>query len=161
MCLPTRAYFIRPCRYPLNDVGSRAGQHLPFVQYVVCLAVVAALQEAFSARLGNASAASQFSVRIKWPNDIYAITSQDTEPVKIGGILCHSISRSGEHNVVVGLGLNVDNSEPTTSVNALLASAAPQDKTPGAISRGEALALTLNHLEDFLAVCSPALCLSS
>lgn len=57
---------------------------------------------------------SSLDVRIKWPNDIYS------NGMKIGGILCHSTYRSKEFQVVVGVGLNLDNSQPTTCVNHLL-----------------------------------------
>ena len=128
-----------------------AGQQLPFVQYIVCLAVVAALQEAFAARLASASVAENFPVRIKWPNDIYAGTSP--VPMKVGGILCHSITKAGVHNIVVGLGLNVDNAEPTTAVNAILHDAASKSgQTCKDISRGELLARILNHTEGFMNV---------
>lgn len=40
--------------------------------------------------------------------------------MKIGGILCHSTYRSEEFQVVVGVGLNLDNSQPTTCVNNIL-----------------------------------------
>ena len=40
--------------------------------------------------------------------------------MKIGGILCHSTYRSKEFQVVVGVGLNLDNSQPTTCVNDIL-----------------------------------------
>ncbi len=53
-------------------------------------------------------------IKIKWPNDVYS------KDFKIGGILCHSTYRSKEFQVVIGVGLNLDNSEPTTCVNDLL-----------------------------------------
>ena len=53
-------------------------------------------------------------IRIKWPNDIYS------NGMKIGGILCHSSYRSKEFCVVIGVGLNLDNSQPTTCVNDAL-----------------------------------------
>ena len=53
-------------------------------------------------------------IKIKWPNDVYS------KNLKIGGILCHSTYRSKEFQVVIGVGLNLDNSEPTTCVNDLL-----------------------------------------
>jgi biotin--protein ligase len=53
-------------------------------------------------------------VRIKWPNDIY------TGSLKIGGILCQSAYRNQEFQVVIGVGLNVSNRQPTTCVDALI-----------------------------------------
>lgn len=40
--------------------------------------------------------------------------------MKIGGVLCHSTYRSKEFQVVIGVGLNLDNSQPTTCVNDIL-----------------------------------------
>lgn len=53
-------------------------------------------------------------MRIKWPNDIYA------GKLKIGGILCQSAYRNHEFQVVIGLGLNVRNRQPTTCVDAVI-----------------------------------------
>lgn len=53
-------------------------------------------------------------VRIKWPNDIYS------NGMKIGGVLCYSTYRAKEFQVVIGVGLNLDNSQPTTCVNDIL-----------------------------------------
>ena len=57
---------------------------------------------------------SDIDIRIKWPNDIYS------NDMKIGGILCHSTYRAKEFQVVIGVGLNLDNSHPTTCVNDVL-----------------------------------------
>lgn len=40
--------------------------------------------------------------------------------MKIGGVLCHSTYRSQEFQVVTGVGLNLDNSQPTTCINDIL-----------------------------------------
>ncbi|KAL4558578.1 hypothetical protein LXL04_036779 [Taraxacum kok-saghyz] len=53
-------------------------------------------------------------VRIKWPNDLYL------NGLKVGGILCASTYQSKIFNISVGVGLNVDNDKPTTSLNSEL-----------------------------------------
>ena len=53
-------------------------------------------------------------IRIKWPNDIYS------NGMKIGGVLCHSTYREKDFHVVIGVGLNLDNSQPTTCVNDII-----------------------------------------
>lgn len=66
-------------------------------------------------------------VRLKWPNDIYAVqeptedletgSSEKSNIVKIGGVLCQSsYDGRGDFHVTVGFGLNVTNSEPTTCI---------------------------------------------
>ncbi|KAI9911047.1 hypothetical protein PsorP6_010374 [Peronosclerospora sorghi] len=67
------------------------GTTLPFVHYLVALAIIKAGHTVHSSELGNAG-----SVRIKWPNDIYA------NQVKIGGILCQSEYHNGFFSVPTG-----------------------------------------------------------
>ena len=40
--------------------------------------------------------------------------------MKLGGVLCHSTYRQQEFHVVIGVGLNLDNSSPTTCINDLI-----------------------------------------
>jgi biotin--protein ligase len=67
------------------------GNTLPFVQYLVSLAIIRAVEVVNPSESGKAS-----PVRIKWPNDIYVDT------VKIGGMLCQSEYRDGKFNVTTG-----------------------------------------------------------
>ena len=60
-------------------------------------------------------------VRIKWPNDIYA------NSMKIGGILCQSVYREGAFHVIIGAGLNVNNSKPTTCLASLISDLGRQE----------------------------------
>ncbi|ETN18329.1 ribosomal protein L1 [Phytophthora nicotianae INRA-310] len=64
------------------------GTTLPFVQYLVSLAIIKAVEAVHAAVPGSAG-----PVKIKWPNDIYA------NQVKIGGILCQSEYRDGKFSV--------------------------------------------------------------
>lgn len=88
------------------------GRALPFVQYVVSLAVVrgarAALTDAGSSSEGIAR------VRIKWPNDVYV------DRRKAGGVLCSSTYRDGAYVLFCGVGLNVNNREPAACLSELL-----------------------------------------
>lgn len=98
-------------------------------------------------------------MRIKWPNDLYA------GPLKLGGILCHSSYRDGQFYVVMGVGLNLSNRQPTTCVDALIEAAAAargaaaaagqaqqqQGQAAGmAVSREALLAGVLSRLEPML-----------
>ncbi|KAL8254930.1 hypothetical protein R6Q59_033151 [Mikania micrantha] len=85
------------------------GRVVPHVQYVVCLAVTEAIKD-----IALKNGIPPLDVRIKWPNDLYL------ESLKVGGILCTSTYKSKKFNVSVGVGLNVDNDKPTTSLNAAL-----------------------------------------
>ncbi|OBZ66786.1 Biotin--protein ligase [Grifola frondosa] len=58
-------------------------------------------------------------VRLKWPNDLYAVLD-DGEKKKIGGILVNTSFSSGKVELVVGCGLNVLNPPPITSLSQLL-----------------------------------------
>ena len=60
------------------------------------------------------SQGNDVDIRIKWPNDIYS------NGMKVGGILCHSTYRQKDFHVVIGVGLNLDNGQPTTCVNDII-----------------------------------------
>ena len=126
---------------------------MPFVQYIACLAVIAALDQCFASRLGPQYKRDQLPFRIKWPNDIYCHTDEDKTPVKVGGVLCQTLLTQGTYSMAIGLGLNVSNDEPTTCVNAQLARFHLQASNGAAgATRAEVLALTLNNFEDMLQV---------
>ena len=62
------------------------GATLPFLQYVVTLAVVEALQQAGTQYAGTPAGAARFPFFIKWPNDIYAEGEEEGgAKVKSGG----------------------------------------------------------------------------
>ncbi|KAJ7856610.1 biotin-ligase [Mycena leptocephala] len=82
---------------------------LVFVQYLFALAVVEACRD--ESVLGEAAA----PVRLKWPNDIYAVFGDgEGSKRKIGGILVNTS--------FAGSGLNVLNPPPITSLSQLLPS---------------------------------------
>jgi len=67
-------------------------------------------------------------VRIKWPNDLYAVVGPDGEPNmknvrKIGGVLVNTSFSSGKVDIVIGCGLNVLNLPPITSLAQLQSAA--------------------------------------
>jgi biotin--protein ligase len=90
------------------------GTTLPFVQYVVSLAVVQTCVECLQRAGGDGCNV----IRIKWPNDIYYYSEDSFQ--KIGGILCHSSFRDGIFHMTIGIGLNVSNSKPTMCLNDVL-----------------------------------------
>ncbi|GME42028.1 Biotin apo-protein ligase [Neofusicoccum parvum] len=93
-----------------------------FVQYLAALATVAGVH-------AYAPGYSALPVRLKWPNDIYALdpsrggaASTSTAPsdfAKIGGVLVNSSYQGAEYTLVAGVGVNVANAAPTTSLDAL------------------------------------------
>ncbi|KAJ6613606.1 class II aaRS and biotin synthetase [Mycena sp. CBHHK59/15] len=85
---------------------------LVFVQYLFALAVAEACRE--EAVLGNAGGV----VRLKWPNDLYAVCGDEKK--KIGGILVNTSFQGGKVDIVIGSGLNVLNPPPITSLSQLL-----------------------------------------
>nr|POE76696.1 biotin--protein ligase [Quercus suber] len=91
-----------------------------FIQYIVALAIVAGIHGY------SEGGYSKLPVKLKWPNDIYARSpdassgAADQESfVKIGGILVNSSYSGGDYTLVVGVGLNVTNAAPTTSLSQL------------------------------------------
>lgn len=89
-----------------------------FVQYLAALAIVQGV-------LAYAPGYETLGVKLKWPNDVYAVPPGGSAPVKIGGILVNSSYAGGNYALVVGIGLNVANPLPTTSLDQLAAHASP------------------------------------
>ncbi|KAF2453260.1 biotin-protein ligase [Lineolata rhizophorae] len=94
-----------------------------FVQYLAALAIVVGIRT-------YDSGYEDLPVRLKWPNDVYAldpgaeaehVADQSAGYVKIGGILVNSSYSGGDYTLVVGIGMNVANLAPTTSLDALAA----------------------------------------
>ena len=169
------------------------GRTLPFLQYVATMAAVDAIQDCADEVLAEAAAAhderveaanaaslpatsasrvgfrrgsgKSVDVRVKWPNDLYS------GGLKIGGVLCTSTYTEGAFDVVVGVGINLDNDAPTTCVNAIIGAAwdailaesrsaeknkrvSPRDVSrerlaAGFMNRFEALCSLLNHAGGF------------
>ncbi|KAL9083844.1 MAG: hypothetical protein Q9159_005569, partial [Coniocarpon cinnabarinum] len=123
-----------------HDLQINARAPVVFVQYLAAMAVVDAVtsytstnttapQEGIQASEGY----EQIPVRLKWPNDIYALDTQYVSESpnagsgnwrekyrKIGGILVNTSYTSGHFSVILGIGLNLSNSAPTTSLNTLI-----------------------------------------
>lgn len=103
-----------------------------FVQYLAALAIVDGVKSY------QGGLYKDMPVKLKWPNDIYALdptkaTNPDSRTdgnnnaeadrnkyVKIGGILVNSHYNTQDYIAVCGIGLNLSNNLPTTSLNALL-----------------------------------------
>lgn len=68
---------------------------LVFVQYLFALAVVEACRdESVLGKMGS-------HIRLKWPNDIYALV--DGERKKVGGILVNTSFSGGKVDIVIGI----------------------------------------------------------
>ncbi|KIM41443.1 hypothetical protein M413DRAFT_445443 [Hebeloma cylindrosporum] len=87
---------------------------LVFLQYLFALAVVEACRD--ETVLGP-KAGEQ--VRLKWPNDLYAVGEDKDDLRKIGGVLVNTSFSGGKVDIVVGCGLNVLNLPPITSLAQL------------------------------------------
>ncbi|GAB0494371.1 hypothetical protein MMPV_005663 [Pyropia vietnamensis] len=131
---------------------------LVHLQYAAGLAVVAALRRVWRWPPGG--------VRVKWPNDVYVVPPGGADEadegdgggseeggigggIKVGGVLVEATVRGADVAAVVGLGVNVANAAPTTSLVAA-AAAAGVDVTGGcvpALSRETLLGATLTELE--------------
>ncbi|OTB03699.1 hypothetical protein M426DRAFT_321627 [Hypoxylon sp. CI-4A] len=91
-----------------------------FIQYIAAIAIVEAVKS-------YDKGYEEVPVKLKWPNDIYALdprqpSSSPPSYVKIGGILSNCSYSSGSYQIVLGIGLNATNGRPTTSLDALLSS---------------------------------------
>ncbi|XP_023640065.1 biotin--protein ligase 1, chloroplastic isoform X1 [Capsella rubella] len=112
------------------------GRVVPLVQYVVSLAVTEAVKD-----VCDKKGLPYIDVKIKWPNDLYL------DGLKVGGILCTSTYRSKKfHILLAGVGLNVDNEQPTTCLNAGLKEMSP---APNLLKREEILGGFFHKFETF------------
>lgn len=91
-----------------------------FIQYLAALAIVAGIKN-------YAPGYEKIPVKLKWPNDIYAQLpgSSNNPVVKIGGILVNSSYSGSSYDLVCGIGLNLSNAAPTTSLNLLASTQSP------------------------------------
>ncbi|KAF2745139.1 biotin apo-protein ligase-like protein [Sporormia fimetaria CBS 119925] len=90
-----------------------------FLQYLAGLATYRGIKS-------YAPGYSAIPVKLKWPNDIYAQLpgrSDHNSVVKIGGILVNSSYSGTSFDLVCGIGVNLANELPTTSLNQLAAAA--------------------------------------
>ncbi|KAM0246375.1 hypothetical protein ACHAQJ_010245 [Trichoderma viride] len=94
-----------------------ASRPIVFIQYIAAVAIVEAIRS-YDTGYEN------MPVKLKWPNDIYAL--DPTKPtssqsyVKIGGILSQCSYFDGAYQVILGIGINATNPRPTTSLSDLL-----------------------------------------
>ncbi|KAJ0266086.1 Biotinyl protein ligase (BPL) and lipoyl protein ligase (LPL) [Hirschfeldia incana] len=112
------------------------GRIVPLIQYVVSLAVTEAVKD-----VCDNKGLPYLDVKIKWPNDLYL------NGLKVGGILCTSTYRSRKFHVSVGVGLNVDNDQPTTCLNAVLKEISPASSV--LLKREEIIAAFFHKFEKF------------
>ncbi|PHH66498.1 hypothetical protein CDD81_6973 [Ophiocordyceps australis] len=91
-----------------------ASRPIVFTQYVAAIAIIEAIQ---SLGVGY----QELPVKLKWPNDIYALdpTSHSERYVKVGGILSQCCYFDGSYQIVLGIGINANNPRPTTSLSSL------------------------------------------
>ncbi|KAK8023137.1 biotin-protein ligase [Apiospora marii] len=117
--------------HPAHLVPTRP---IVFIQYLAAIAIVQAVK-------GYDKGYGEVPVKLKWPNDIYALDPRSQTPgtyVKIGGILANCAYADGAYQIVLGIGINTTNGRPTTSLDALL----PSHLAPFRIERLVARILT-------------------
>ncbi|EEB07944.1 biotin-protein ligase [Schizosaccharomyces japonicus yFS275] len=121
------------------------------IQYLVSLAVVESIH-------GYAPGFDKLPVFIKWPNDVYVQVS-DNEKLpkseqykKLSGVIVTTNYSNNELFLVVGCGVNVDNTGPTTSLNAVVSQWNKTAKQAGHVAlekvrREKLLALFFHYFE--------------
>lgn len=103
-----------------HSLASSQAAPVIFVQYLAALAIVRGIKN-------YAPGYSKIPIKLKWPNDIYAQLpgSSNNPVVKIGGILVNSSYSGTSYDLVCGIGLNLSNAAPTTSLNLLASTQVP------------------------------------
>ncbi|POR32168.1 Biotin--protein ligase [Tolypocladium paradoxum] len=103
-----------------------------FIQYIAAIAIVEAIR---SLDVGY----ENLPVKLKWPNDIYALDPAQPaaakQYVKIGGILSQCGYCDGSYQIVLGIGINAINPRPTTSISDLLPAGAPPPRLEALLAR--------------------------
>lgn len=119
--------------------SSLLGQRISFIQHLVVVAFVKAIKS----RPGY----ENLQLSIKWPNDIY-INGKS----KVGGVIVNSSYFNDNFSIIIGLGVNISNEEPTNCVNRLIREHNANHGGTGLeeITIEEALANTMNHLESLV-----------
>ncbi|KAJ5501342.1 Biotin-protein ligase N-terminal [Penicillium expansum] len=128
-------------RHPIDKIQSAP---VVFLQYLSAMAVVRGIKN-------YAKGYEKIPVKLKWPNDIYALDPDDPEQkryTKICGILINSHFMSNEYISVVGIGVNATNASPTTALTTLAARyASPGAATASPVTLERLLARILTTFE--------------
>lgn len=106
------------------------------LQYVLSLAVIELILGYGHLYEGQTVGYEEMPVKIKWPNDIYVLKEEyfdltninnystvegnEEKYAKISGALINSQYLNGQFHIVCGIGINVSNDAPTTSLNLIL-----------------------------------------
>ncbi|KAJ5907447.1 hypothetical protein N7495_000129 [Penicillium taxi] len=127
--------------HPIEKIQSAP---VVFIQYLAAMAVVKGIRS-------YAKGYDKVPVKMKWPNDIYALDPTDPEQkkyTKICGILVNSHYMSNQYISVVGIGLNATNASPTTAITALAARYAPAGAAASPVTLEKLLARILTTFEE-------------
>lgn len=118
--------------------GLKQSSSIVTLQYLCGLATIEAILGYGSTVPGKGVGYEDLPVKLKWPNDIYALKPEyyhdiddknitnstvegdDQKYSKIAGALINSQFLNGQFHLVWGCGVNVSNSAPTTSLNLVL-----------------------------------------
>lgn len=118
--------------------GAQQSLSIVTLQYLCSLAMIEAVLGYGSEVQGQGSGYEDMPLRLKWPNDMYALKPEffndlsdknetsstvegdDEKWAKISGALINSQFLNGQFYLVWGGGINVSNLAPTTSLNLIL-----------------------------------------
>ncbi|KAJ8954187.1 hypothetical protein NQ318_005782 [Aromia moschata] len=115
--------------------ASPLGKVIPLTQHLVIVAIVHAIKKM--------TGCQNLNIGIKWPNDLYANGS-----VKIGGLLATSVIQDELIIANVGCGVNLDNPNPTLSINDIIrTSNADKDTSIKTIGYEVYFAAVFNEIE--------------
>jgi biotin--protein ligase len=108
---------------------------LVHIQYLMALAVVDSIR--------SRPQYKDLDIKIKWPNDIYYQND------KIAGILVNSNYFENKFTLIIGVGINLYNMKPTTSINQILQEMKRSKPFIQTIGKEELLAWIINRFEGF------------
>ncbi|KAK9746642.1 Biotin protein ligase C terminal domain [Popillia japonica] len=133
-------------------IQSTLGRSLSLIQHIVMVSIVSAIR--------NLPGHQELEIGIKWPNDLYAYSRIKIKwpndlyaysRIKIGGLIVNSQINNDVAIVNIGVGMNLDNANPTLSLNDIIGKFNVDNGTTlAAIAYEKYFALVFNELERIL-----------
>ncbi|XP_054162986.1 uncharacterized protein LOC128960863 [Oppia nitens] len=124
------------------DHKSNIGSKMGFIQHLMSIAIINGIT--------SIPGYEQLDLAIKWPNDIYWRKTR----TKISGFIVECTFNGNMFNVLIGTGINVDNKEPSISVNHIIDNYnSYSDHKLAHLSCEQLIARTLTQLEILLDIC--------
>ncbi|KAM7538951.1 hypothetical protein Aperf_G00000050722 [Anoplocephala perfoliata] len=131
-----------------NERSCEMTRVLTWTQHLSSIAVLLTLQELLDQYIERDKIG--FELRVKWPNDVYAIDKTTNASTKLAGALATAtVSNMTDARCLVGIGINVANSKPTRGFHDLIRMHC-SDSNLALPSVATVIGRTISHLEKLI-----------